>query len=146
MRILDRGFDNWRQPVGQTMDAVSGLPAGRAQRVHPSLTAIFKMRARTKVRAFFVYIFPKGRDESPRPRVRQLATAVGQSKSAANRLPVGRAKRVHPSRCLMRHRAVWAPHPKPLPKGEGTKRHQASLLHHPRIFLSQKIHQRSHRR
>ncbi len=75
MRPLDRGFDNGRQPVGQTMNAVSGLPAGRAKRVHPSLTAIFQMRARTKVRAFFVYILPKGRDETPRQRVRQRATA-----------------------------------------------------------------------
>ncbi len=29
------GFDNWRQPVGQTVNAVSGLPAGRAKRVNP---------------------------------------------------------------------------------------------------------------
>ncbi len=36
------GFDNWRQPVGQTVNAVSGLPAGRAKRVNPRLTAIFK--------------------------------------------------------------------------------------------------------
>jgi len=42
MRTPDWGFDNWRQPVGQTANAVSGLPAGRAQRVNPSLTAIFK--------------------------------------------------------------------------------------------------------
>ena len=36
MRTPDRGFDNWRQPVGQTASAVSGLPAGRAKRVNPS--------------------------------------------------------------------------------------------------------------
>ena len=47
------GFDNWRQPVGQTANAESGLPAGRAKRVNPPLTAIFGKRARTKVRAFF---------------------------------------------------------------------------------------------
>ncbi len=29
------GFDNWRQPVGQTANAESGLPAGRAKRVNP---------------------------------------------------------------------------------------------------------------
>ncbi len=50
------GFDNWRQPVGQTVNAVSGLPAGRATRVNPPLTAIFELRARSKVRAFFFYI------------------------------------------------------------------------------------------
>ena len=49
------GFDNWRQPVGQTANAESGLPAGRAKRVNPPLTAIFRKRARTKVRAFFAY-------------------------------------------------------------------------------------------
>ena len=50
------GFDNGRQPVGQTERAANRLPAGRAKRVNPPLTAIFKMRARTKVRAFFFYI------------------------------------------------------------------------------------------
>ncbi len=33
---------------------------------NPPLTAIFKMRARTKVRAFFFYILRKGGDENPR--------------------------------------------------------------------------------
>ncbi len=47
----------------------------RIEGSNPSLTAIFKIRARTKVRAFFVYTLPKGRDETPRLRVRQLATA-----------------------------------------------------------------------
>ncbi len=50
------GFDNGRQPVGQTERAANRLPAGRATRVNPPLTAIFKIRARTKVRAFFFYI------------------------------------------------------------------------------------------
>ena len=52
------GFDNWRQPVGQTESIANRLPAGRAKRVNPPLTAIFKMRARTKVRAFFFWIAP----------------------------------------------------------------------------------------
>ncbi len=54
------GFDNWRQPVGQTERAANRLPAGRAKRVNPPLTAIFKIRARTKVRAFFFYILRTG--------------------------------------------------------------------------------------
>ncbi|KJO32439.1 hypothetical protein SS06_13700 [Enterobacter roggenkampii] len=54
------GFDNWRQPVGQTVSVANRLPAGRAKRVNPPLTAIFEMRARTKVRAFFFYILRKG--------------------------------------------------------------------------------------
>ncbi len=47
----------------------------RIEGSNPSLTAIFEMRARTKVRAFFFYILPRGRDENPRPRIRQLAIA-----------------------------------------------------------------------
>ena len=54
------GFDNWRQPVGQTESEANRLPAGRAQRVNPPLTAIFEMRARTKVRAFFFWIATRG--------------------------------------------------------------------------------------
>ncbi|MGS6477920.1 hypothetical protein ACVGXS_00335, partial [Enterobacter hormaechei] len=29
------GFDNWRQPVGQTESIANRLPAGRAKRVNP---------------------------------------------------------------------------------------------------------------
>ncbi len=79
----------------------------RIEGSNPSLTAIFEMRARTKVRAFFFYILPRGRDENPRPRVRQLAQPVGQTANAVSGLPAGRAKRVNPSRCYMQHRAVW---------------------------------------
>src|SRR5690606_41580929 len=57
---LRPGFDNWRQPVGQTASAANRLPAGRAKRVNPPLTAIFKTRARTKVRAFFFYSLRRG--------------------------------------------------------------------------------------
>ena len=60
------GVDNWRQPVGQTERAANRLPAGRAKRVNSPLTDIFKMRARTKVRAFFFYIL---RPRSMRPCV-----------------------------------------------------------------------------
>ncbi|TXU94110.1 hypothetical protein D4M88_24535 [Enterobacter roggenkampii] len=42
------------------MSVANRLPAGRAKRVNPPLTAIFEMRARTKVRAFFFYILRKG--------------------------------------------------------------------------------------
>ncbi len=48
------GVDNWRQPVGQTVNAVSGLPAGRAKRVNPPLTAIFKEELVRKYGLFFV--------------------------------------------------------------------------------------------
>ena len=90
------GFDNWRQPVGQTESAANRLPAGRAKRVNPPLTAIFKIRARTKVRAFFFYIPRTGEDENPRPGFDNGRQPVGQTERAANRLPAGRAKRVNP--------------------------------------------------
>ena len=53
---------------------------------NPPLTAIFKMRARTKVRAFFFYILRKGGDENPRP-------GFDNWRSQLDRL---RAKRVNP--------------------------------------------------
>ncbi|PRV81956.1 hypothetical protein B1R84_19755 [Salmonella enterica subsp. enterica serovar Weltevreden] len=44
------------------------MPEGRAQRVNPPLTAIFKLRACTEVRAFCLYVSPKPRgDENHRP-------------------------------------------------------------------------------
>ncbi|EBI3547505.1 hypothetical protein DYI75_17755, partial [Salmonella enterica] len=43
-------------------------PKGRAKRVNPPLTAIFKLRACTEVRAFCLYVSPKPRgDENHRP-------------------------------------------------------------------------------
>ena len=60
------GFDNWRQPVGQTVNAVSGLPAGRAKRVNPPLTAIFKEELVRRYGLFFRILHTPG-DEKPRP-------------------------------------------------------------------------------
>ncbi len=56
---------------------------------NPPLTAIFKMRARTKVRAFFFYILRKGGDENPRLGFDNWRQPVGQTESIANRLPQG---------------------------------------------------------
>ncbi|EFO3937422.1 hypothetical protein DMN11_17635, partial [Escherichia coli] len=54
------GVDNWRQPVGQTVNAVSGLPAGRAKRVNPPLTAIFKEELVRKYGLFFRVLHTPG--------------------------------------------------------------------------------------
>ncbi|EFN8446655.1 hypothetical protein EBP71_22155, partial [Escherichia coli O5] len=54
------GVDNWRQPVGQTVNAVSGLPAGRAKRVNPPLTAIFKEELVRKYGLFFRILHTPG--------------------------------------------------------------------------------------
>ncbi|EAS8827942.1 hypothetical protein EIQ70_12545, partial [Salmonella enterica] len=47
------GVRQLAQPVGQTANAVSGLPAGRAKRVNPPLTAIFKKELVRKYGLFF---------------------------------------------------------------------------------------------
>ncbi|RCO85497.1 hypothetical protein BEA19_30280, partial [Escherichia coli] len=54
------------QPVGQTTNTVSGLPAGRAKRVNPPLTAIFKEEFVRKCELFFRILHSRG-DEKPRP-------------------------------------------------------------------------------
>ncbi len=89
------GFDNWQQPVGQTVNAVSGLPAGRAKRVNPPLTAIFKEELVRKYGLFFVYCTHRG-DEKPRPGFDNWRQPVGQTVNAVSGLPAGRAKRVNP--------------------------------------------------
>jgi len=47
------GFDNWRQPVGQTESVANRLPEGRAKRVNPPLTAIFEKELVRKYGLFF---------------------------------------------------------------------------------------------
>ncbi len=67
MRTTDRGSTTGA--ASWTDDELARrLPEGRAQRVNPPLTAIFKLRACTEVRAFCLYISPKLRgDENHRP-------------------------------------------------------------------------------
>ncbi len=90
------GFDNGRQPVGQTGRAANRLPAGRAQRVNPPLTAIFEEELVRKYGLFFSHVaHPRG-DENSRPGFDNGRQPVGQTGRAANRLPEGRAQRVNP--------------------------------------------------
>ncbi len=49
------GFDNWRQPVGQTANAESGLPAGRAKRVNPPSPPYSEKELVLKYGLFFAY-------------------------------------------------------------------------------------------
>ena len=60
------GFDNWQRQLDRPRACERAAPQGRAKRVNPPLTAIFKMRACTQVRALFFYILRWG-DENPRP-------------------------------------------------------------------------------
>ena len=59
------GFDNWRQPGGQTERAANRLPAGRAKRVNPPLTAIFKEELVRKYGLFFRILHTPGGMRSP---------------------------------------------------------------------------------
>ncbi len=120
MRTTDRGSTTGA--ASWTDDELARrLPEGRAQRVNPPLTAIFKLRACTEVRAFCLYISPKPRgDENHRPgfdtktpgaflnracsgpegaRPRDGLSSVAASwtdDELARRLPEGRAQRVNP--------------------------------------------------
>ncbi|RDK15102.1 hypothetical protein CEJ32_08895 [Enterobacter sp. 9-2] len=58
-----------------------------------------------KMRAFFCMLHAAG-DENPRPGFDNWRQPVGQTESAANRLPAGRAKRVNPPRCQRQLGAV----------------------------------------
>ncbi len=89
------GFDNWRQPVGQTVNAVSGLPAGRAKRVNPPSPPYLKKSPYESTGFFFVYCTHRG-DEKPRPGFDNWRQPVGQTVNAVSGLPAGRAKRVNP--------------------------------------------------
>ncbi len=88
------GFDNWRQPVGQTVNAVSGLPAGRAKRVNPPSPPYLK-KSSYESTGFFRVLHTPG-DEKPRPGVDNWRQPVGQTVNAVSGLPAGRAKRVNP--------------------------------------------------
>ncbi len=66
MRAPDRGSTTGAASWTDRERSKRAAPQGRAKRVNPPLTAIFEMRARTKVRALFFYILRWG-DENPRP-------------------------------------------------------------------------------
>ncbi len=63
MRTPDRGSTTGAASWTDRARSKRAAPQGRAKRVNPPLTAIFKMRACTKVRALF-FIFSTG-DENP---------------------------------------------------------------------------------
>ena len=81
------GFDNWRQPVGQTESVANRLPEGRAKRVNPPLTAIFEKELVRKYGLFFRMLHACGGDENTRPGFDNWRQPVGQTESVANRLP-----------------------------------------------------------
>ncbi len=138
MRIPDRGSTTGDSQLDRLRAQRTGCPQGERSESIP-LTAIFKMRARTKVRAFF-FIFSERGMRIP-TGVRQRATASWtDSESAANRLPAGRAKRVNPP-VVSAARCGLSPSPCPSPRER-----EVLLFHHPRILLGQKIYQRPDRR
>ncbi len=86
MRTPDRGSTTGAASWTDRARSKRAAPQGRAKRVNPPLTAIFEMRARTKVRALFFYILRWGGMRTP-DRVRQLAQPVGQTVNAVSGLP-----------------------------------------------------------
>ncbi len=60
MRTPDRGSTTGAASWTDRARSKRAAPQGRAKRVNPPLTAIFKMRACTKVRALFFYILHRG--------------------------------------------------------------------------------------
>ncbi len=95
MRTPDRGSTTGAASWTDRERSKRAAPQGRAKRVNPPLTAIFKIRARTKVRAFFFYILRWGMRTPDRGSTTGAAswTDRARSKRAA---PQGRAKRVNP--------------------------------------------------
>jgi len=75
------GFDNWRQPVGQTESVANRLPEGRAKRVNPPLTAIFEKELVRKYGLFFRMLHACGGDENTRPGFDNWRQPVGQMTS-----------------------------------------------------------------
>ncbi len=68
MRTTDRGSTTGAASWTDRARSERAAPKGRAKRVNPPRTAIFKLRACTEVRAFCLYISPKLRgDENHRP-------------------------------------------------------------------------------
>ncbi len=88
-RTPDRGSTTGAASWTDRERSKRAAPQGRAKRVNPPLTAIFEMRARTKVRALFFYILRWGGSTTGAASW----TDRERSKRAA---PQGQAKRVNP--------------------------------------------------
>ncbi len=95
MRTPDRGSTTGAASWTDRERSKRAAPQGRAKRVNPPLTAIFEIRARTKVRALFFYILRWG-DESPRPGSTTGAASWTDRERSKRAAPHGRAKRVNP--------------------------------------------------
>ncbi len=123
MRTPDRGSTTGA--ASWTDDELARrLPEGRAQRVNPPLTAIFKLRACTEVRAFCLYVSPKPRgDENTRPGFdnwrsqldrRRACEETARRASAASQSPPHRHIQ---ERARTKVRAFFSHMTRPLPDG-----------------------------
>ncbi len=95
MRTPDRGSTTGAASWTDRARSKRAAPQGRAKRVNPPLTAIFEMRACTKVRALFFYILHRG-DENPRPGFDNWRSQLDRPRACERAAPQGRAKRVNP--------------------------------------------------
>ncbi len=148
MRTPDRGSTTGAASWTDRARSKRAAPQGRAKRVNPPLTAIFEMRACTKVRALF-FIFSTGGDENPRPGFDNWRSQLDRPRACERAAPQGRAKRVNPpphrhiqdeslyastgSFLLYSLPGGGAPREKPIPK---------LILLHPLILFAEVVHQR----
>ena len=96
MRTPDRGSTTGAASWTDRARSKRAAPQGRAKRVNPPLTAIFEIRARTKVRAFFFYILRWGGMRTPDRGSTTGAASWTDRERSKRAAPQGRAKRVNP--------------------------------------------------
>ncbi len=96
MRTPDRGSTTGAASWTDRERSKRAAPQGRAKRVNPPLTAIFEMRARTKVRAFFSHVAAAGGMRTPDRGSTTGAASWTDRERSKRAAPQGRAKRVNP--------------------------------------------------
>ncbi len=93
MRTPDRGSTTGAASWTDRERSKRAAPQGRAKRVNPPLTAIFEMRARTKVRAFFA----SDPGKPPRGRHKCLARATHPTGCTTTSSPAKRSAAGNPT-------------------------------------------------
>ncbi len=160
MRIPDRG---------STTGAASWTDCERCEQAarraseasqSPPLTAIFKMRARTKVRAFFFYILVRG-DENPRPGFDNWRSQLDRLRAKRTDCPQGeRSESIPPLTAIFKEEPVrkyglfsfifsireFAPCALYAGWRYAYPTYEKLIFNHLCILVSEKIHQRPDRR
>ncbi len=124
MRTPDRGSTTGAASWTDRERSKRAAPHGRAKQVNPPLTAIFEIRARTKVRALFFYILRSGGMRAPDRGSTTGAASWTDRERSKRAAPHGRAKQVNPPltaifeiRARTKVRALFASGPCKLSRG-----------------------------